>query len=228
MIRSEPPPAEPPPPQPLPPESPPTPLPPPAKRTKKAAKRPCEVELLRGAGMDDVQRLSPPPHAPPLPTWSPSPPSLTPASSPTPALDLPLTVSPRRPPTPTFCTPNHSYLAPALSPVFSPPAPFEPSSPPQMAVEVKNATTSPALSPIFSPPTLPDPPASPQIAAQEEEASSTPPPTSPKPPAAPPWPEAYVFSTDPDRIICRKCCKRHYNYKWYSHCFMCHMDEKET
>jgi hypothetical protein len=41
------------------------------------------------------------------------------------------------------------------------------------------------------------------------------------PPTPPPWPEADVFSADPDRIVCRKCCKRHYNYRWYSHCFMC-------
>jgi hypothetical protein len=31
------------------------------------------------------------------------------------------------------------------------------------------------------------------------------------PPSPPSWPESYVFSTDPDRIVCRKCCKRHYS-----------------
>jgi hypothetical protein len=44
----------------------------------------------------------------------------------------------------------------------------------------------------------------------------------------PPWPEGYVFSTDPDRIICRYCCKRHYNYKWYSHCYLCHINENKS
>jgi hypothetical protein len=42
------------------------------------------------------------------------------------------------------------------------------------------------------------------------------------PPPPPPWPESYVFSDDPDRIVCRKCCNRHYNFRWYNHCFMCH------
>jgi hypothetical protein len=31
-------------------------------------------------------------------------------------------------------------------------------------------------------------------------------------PSPPPWPELYVFFTDPDRIVCRKCGKRHYNF----------------
>jgi hypothetical protein len=42
-----------------------------------------------------------------------------------------------------------------------------------------------------------------------------------QPPTPPPWPEAYVFSAGPDHIVCRKCCNCHYNYRWYSHCFMC-------
>jgi hypothetical protein len=56
----EPPPPEPPPPELSPPEPPPTPSPPPAKRTRKAAKRRCEAELLRCTGMDDDLCLSPP------------------------------------------------------------------------------------------------------------------------------------------------------------------------
>ncbi len=44
-------------------------------------------------------------------------------------------------------------------------------------------------------------------------------------PTLPPWPKSYVFLADPDCIICRECCKRHYNFRWYSHCFMCHMKE---
>jgi hypothetical protein len=50
------------------------------------------------------------------------------------------------------------------------------------------------------------------------------PPAGPPPP--PPWSDA--FSTDPDRIICRKCCRRSYIFRWYSHCFMCHIDETKT
>jgi hypothetical protein len=62
-------------------------------------------------------------------------------------------------------------------------------------------------------------------------AESSPTPTSPttsEPPPPPPWPEGYVFSTDPDRIICRYCCKRHYNYKWYSHCYLCLTNENKS
>jgi hypothetical protein len=58
--------------------------------------------------------------------------------------------------------------------------------------------------------------------------STIPAPATSNPPPPPPWPEGYVFSTDPDRIICRYCCKRHYNYKWYSHCFLCHINESKT
>ncbi len=53
-------------------------------------------------------------------------------------------------------------------------------------------------------------------------------PTSPRPPTPPPWPAAHIFSAGPDRIICYKCCKRNYNVRWFSHCFMFHMDEKRT
>jgi hypothetical protein len=41
------------------------------------------------------------------------------------------------------------------------------------------------------------------------------------PPPPPPWPESNVFSNDPDCIICHKCCKWHYNLRWYNHCFVC-------
>ncbi len=161
--------------------SPPTPTPPkepspatiaspPAKRTRKAARRRCEVELLRESNADDEILLSPISQArtAPLSPVSPTPP--TPIES-----DSTLTFSPHSEPTSS-----------------------QPSSP------------TPAESPVGPPSPPPVPP-------------TTPPPS--RAPAGPPppplWPEAYVFSTDPDRIVCRKCCNRHYNYRWYSHCFMC-------
>jgi hypothetical protein len=64
--RPEPPPPESPLPELSPPEPPPTPSPPPAKQTRKAAKRRCEAELLRSAGVDNDLCLSPPLQMPPL------------------------------------------------------------------------------------------------------------------------------------------------------------------
>jgi hypothetical protein len=129
---------------------------PPAKRTRKASKRRCEVELLRENNTDDEILLSPISQAckSPLSPVSPAPP-----------------------------TPIESVSAPMFSPP-SEPTSLLPSSP------------TPAL----------------LIVPAESPAG---------PPTPPPWPEAYVFSTDPDRIVCHKCCNRHYNFRWYSHCFMC-------
>jgi hypothetical protein len=147
---------------------------PPAKQTRKAAKRRCEVELLREDITDDQILLSPISQA-----------GKSPLSPVSPALPTPIDSAP------TFSPPSE-------------PTPSLPSSPPPALLIV------PAESPA-SPPT--SPPAPP----------TTPPPSRAPagPPPPPPWPEAYVFSTDPDRIVCRKCCNRHYNFRWYSHCFMC-------
>jgi hypothetical protein len=82
--RPEPPPLEPSPPELLPPKSPLTPSLPPAKRRRKAAKRCCKAELLRGMGVDKDLCLSPRIHTPPLPARSLLPLSPTPASSPAP------------------------------------------------------------------------------------------------------------------------------------------------
>jgi hypothetical protein len=119
-------------------------------------------------------------------------------------------------------TPDHPSPAPAPSSVFSPATPREPASPPHAAVEAKKAPDPlpPAPSPEYTSPTPPEPPTPPRNAVQAATTSALPP-TSPGPPTPPPWPEAYIFSTDPDRIVCRKCCNRHYNFRWYSHCFMC-------
>ncbi len=126
-------------------------------------------------------------------------PSPTPAAPTTPAYTRSLPSSPQLLPSTTACTPDHSSPPPTPSSVSSLSSPPEPPSPPQAAVEAISATASPAPSPQSSSPT----------------------PVSTGPPTPPPWSEAYVFSTDPDRIVCRKCCNRHYNYRWYSHCFMC-------
>jgi hypothetical protein len=79
--RPEPPPPLPPEPEPSLPDSPPTPSPPPAKRTRKAAKRRCEVELLRGEEVEDDFYVPPPLSTPP-PARSLLLPSPTPTVSP--------------------------------------------------------------------------------------------------------------------------------------------------
>jgi hypothetical protein len=124
--------------------------------------------------------------------------------------------------------PDHSSPAPAPSSVSSPPSPLEPFSPPQKAVQANFAPTHLALSPTSSSMTSPDPPTPQRTAAQEIAATPTPssltspvPLATAGPPTPPPWPEAYVFSSDLHRIVCRKCCNHHYNFRWYNHCFMC-------
>jgi hypothetical protein len=107
--------------------------------------------------------------------------------------------SPQLLPSTTTCTPDHSSPPPAPSSCSSPSSSPELPSPPHPVVEAISAIASPAPS----------------------HQSSSPTPVSTGPPTPPPWPEAYVFSTDPDRIVCRKCCNRHYNFRWYIHCFMC-------
>jgi hypothetical protein len=84
-IRPKPPPVELPPLQSSLPETPPAPSPLPAKRTRKTAKRRCEVELLRGVESDYNLHLSLPLHSPPPPTCTWSPPSPSPAPATTPA-----------------------------------------------------------------------------------------------------------------------------------------------
>jgi hypothetical protein len=103
--------------------------------------------------------------------------------------------SPQLLPLTTPCTPDLSSPPPAPSSISSPSSAPEPPSPPHAAVEATSATASPAPSPQT--------------------------PASTGPPTPPPWPPAYVFSTDPDRIVCRKCCNHHYNYRWYRHCCLC-------
>jgi hypothetical protein len=148
--------------------------PPPAKRTRKAARKRCEAELLRDGGEEGDLLLSP--LMRPSPALTPGPPTPPPAPTPTPQSALPVLTSSQGPPTPACSSPEQP--SPTAAPVI-------PSTPP---------------TPCVSPP---------------------PPPPATGLPTPPPWPEAYIFSTDPDRIVCRKYCKRHYNFHWYSHCFMC-------
>jgi hypothetical protein len=212
----------------LPPKSPPTPSPPPAKCMRKVAKRRCEVELLRGLGVEDDLCLSPPLHTPPLPARSQLPPSPVPASSPTLKHVFSLHYYPQQPPTPTCGTQHHSSPAQAPSSISLLPTSSKRPSPLPIAVQATGQLDIPALSSASSPPSSPDRRTLMPTAAQVTGATSTPSPALPKPPAPPPWPKAYVFSMDPDRIICRKCCKRNFNYRWCSHYFMCHMNEKKT
>ncbi len=88
----------------------------------------------------------------------------------------------------------------------------------------------PAPSTALAPSTTSGPPSAPPLAAPADSSHTPTSPTisEPQPPPPPPWPEGYVFSTDPDRIICRYCCKRHYNYKWYSQCYLCHINESKS
>ncbi len=181
---------------------------PPAKRTRKAAKRRCEAELLRDCVSDEDLQLSPISHCRLAPPINPNPaPAVPPPPDPPPAADehgatptLLLAAS-----SPTLCSPPTAQLSP-----LGPPSPAcaTPDHPSASAAPV--LITTPPSSPV-----LPPPPAT----ATEELAEKGPPVSGP--PTPPPWLEAYVFSTNPDRIVCHKCCNRHYNFRWYSHCFMC-------
>jgi hypothetical protein len=195
-------------PEPSPPDTLPTPSPPPAKRTRKAVKRRCEIELLRGVEMEDDVCVSPPLHTPP-PARSPPPPSPTPTTSPFTEQSLSLDDHdlPQSPAILPALTPDRSATAPAPSTISTTPTSPGPPSPPPSPAPGTSTLTSPAPAPSSAPSTAP---------------------TTSEPPPPPPWPEGYVFSTDPDRIICRFCCKRHYNYKWYSHCYLCHSNEKKS
>jgi hypothetical protein len=86
-----------------------------------------------------------------------------------------------------------------------------------------NPSPTPAPVILSTPPT---PSVSPPAAATTDPAQCAP--SAVGLPIPPPWPESYVFSADPDHIVCHKCCKRHYNFWWYCHCFMCHMNENRT
>jgi hypothetical protein len=94
-------------------KSPPIPSPPPAKRTRKAVKRRCEVELLRGDGMEDDFYVPPPLLMPPS-ACSPPPPSPTPTESPIAELSPLLADPPQSHSVVPARTPDHS--APALAP----------------------------------------------------------------------------------------------------------------
>jgi hypothetical protein len=85
-------------PEPSPHKSPPALSPLPAKRTRKAVKRRCEVELLRGVEVEDDVYVLPPLLMPP-PARSPPPPSPTPTASPITELSLFLADPPQLPTT---------------------------------------------------------------------------------------------------------------------------------
>jgi hypothetical protein len=69
----------------------------------------------------------------------------------------------------------------------------------------------------------PSPPSSPPTAPPPEEEPQRVPASLPP---SPPWSEA--ISTDPDRIICQKCCNRSYLFRWYTHGYMCHSRESKN
>jgi hypothetical protein len=138
------------------------------------------------------------------------PPSPTPTESPIAELSLLLADPPQLQTIVPVRTPDHSAPALAPSAISSPPTP-----------------TAPAPSTTLAPTTTSGPsPAPPSAAPADSSPTLTLLTISEWPPPSP-WPEGYVFSTDPDRIICRYCCKRHNNYKWYSHCYLCHTNESK-
>jgi hypothetical protein len=82
-------------------------------------------------------------------------------------------------------------------------------------------TPAPPLLQAESPAGQPPPPSPLTMPPDREELPHAP----AGPPPPPPWTEA--FSSDPDRIICRKCCKRSYVFRWYSHCYLCHINDSK-
>ncbi len=100
---------------------------PPAKRTQKAAKRCCEVELLREIDSEEELLLSPVDPTRQVPSID-SPPSPMLRSSPAPSISLADSAVglPATPPSPTS-TPAASLL-PAVSPVSQPPSPHSPTT----------------------------------------------------------------------------------------------------
>jgi hypothetical protein len=175
------------------PDSSPNPLPLPDKRTRKAVRRRCKAELLRDGGEEEALFLSPLNTTPPSQALTPQPPTPPPASSLTPLSPSPAQLSPLALPLPTPISPLPAQLSP-----LAPPSP--------------TCATPNHPSPSRGSPLIP-------TRTSTDLALDAPPATGP--PTPPPWPEAYVFSADPDRIVCRKCCNRHYNYRWYNNCFMC-------
>jgi hypothetical protein len=127
---------------------------------------------------------------------------------------------------------RHLPPPPVLSPLSTPSSPPTPRMPPPPSPPEPRPST-----PIRTTPVPPSPTAAPADLLTPPPIAVSPPPdavdeyaelvqcmvTTDGPPPPPPWTESYVFSDDPDRIVCRKCCNRHYNYRWYNHCFMCHV-----
>jgi hypothetical protein len=178
---------------------------PPAKRTQKAAKRRCEVELLRETDSEEELQLTPVDRTRQAPLID-SPPSLVLLSTPAPVLSPAATSVGLLPAPPSPISAPATSLLSAGSPVGQPPSPHSPTSSP----------TLPTPHTLLAQPVMPaDPP---------DSASPTRAPAGLPPP--PPWTDA--FSNDPDRILCWKCCKRSYIFRWYSHCYMCHLNESKS
>ncbi len=220
----------PPAPEPSSPESLTTPSPPPAKQTRKAVKRRCKVELLRGVGVEDDFYVTPPLLTPP-PACLPLPPSPTPTVSPATeqSFSSPISLNYQ-----LYSQLELRIIPPQLrfSTISTPlTSPGPPSLPPLAALVISTPilpAPAPAPSTITSMPTTSEPTSLPPSAAPKRSRTALTALATSEPPSPPLWLEGYVFLTDPDRIICRFCCKRHYNYKWYSHCYLCHMNENKS
>ncbi len=113
-----------------------------------------------------------------------------------------------------------------LSPLnTTPPSPGlrpQPLTPPPAPSSTRQSPLPAQLSPACATPDHPLPTTTPVIISTLPSSHRLPPMPTPTtanlvldappatgPPTPPPRPEAYVFSADPDRIECRKCCNRH-------------------
>jgi hypothetical protein len=173
----------------------------PAKRTRKAVKLHCEVELLRGGPEDLELQLSPLACTP----TSPSPSPLTPCTPP-------------RPPSPSSPTFGPLSLSSSLSTLMqeTPPRPASqiPATPPTASPESTPTQTTPPQLTTPMPTTLPT--ASP--VAQPAQSST---PSFRAPPTPPPIGK---LPTSWRKVLCRECHRDSHNIS-YRHCIECHFKE---
>ncbi len=125
-------------------------------------------------------------------------------------------------------TPKRTAVIACFSGLQAPPtSPTPLSMPAQSLSPAESPVGLPSLLSADSPVSLLPPPLLPwtSLTSPTQPGTMAEPPDREAPPRAPsgplpplPWTDA--FSTDPDRILCRKCCKRSSFFRWYSHCYV--------